>query len=144
MKSGLLFAPLAGALVSSCSTGCVQHGSPGPHPHSEPPLHAPAHGNRHSYGDGIELVFDSGLGLYVVSGRPHYYFQDGWYWRPHHSVLEISLSLGGPWRLYGERFRHPPPGLAEKYGYLYRLPRASRKSTVDDWWWPLRHDGPRW
>lgn len=93
MNSRLLLALLADAQGSSFSAGCAQHGYPGPHPHAGPPPHAPAHGHRHSYGDGIELVIDSGLGLYVVSSRPHYYFQDGWYWRWQRSVPESSLSL---------------------------------------------------
>lgn len=122
MALRLLYILLAWALVSILSAGCAYQGAAGAGPYYGPPPHAPAHGHRHPYGDDIVLVYDGGLGLYMVYGRPHYYFDNGWYWRRYHNSLEISLSLGGPWRSYKKKFRHPPPGLAKKYGYPYRLP----------------------
>lgn len=108
--------------------GCAYHGALESGADYGPPPHAPAHGHHH-HGHGIAPVFDSGLNLYVVSGRPLYYFQDGWDWRRHRSALQVSLSLGGPWRSYGERFRYPPPGLAKIYGYPYRLPPGRQEKT---------------
>jgi hypothetical protein len=71
-----LGAILGGVLLS----GCVQH-----HHHTRPqkavvvqkkgpPPWAPAHGYRHKHESGVELVFDSGLGVYVVLGHDGYYF----------------------------------------------------------------------
>jgi hypothetical protein len=66
--------------------------APGPVVHEGsghgPPPWAPAHGYRHkhqrayqSHSGTVDLVFDSGLGVYVVVGLPNYYYWDGWYLR---------------------------------------------------------------
>jgi hypothetical protein len=53
-----------------------------------PPPWAPAHGYRRKHErayqsrpDTVDLVFDSGLGVYVVVGIPNYYYWDGVYLR---------------------------------------------------------------
>jgi len=47
-----------------------------------PPPHAPAHGHRHKFErDSVDLVFDSGLGVYVVVDLVDVFFQDGRYYR---------------------------------------------------------------
>jgi hypothetical protein len=53
-----------------------------------PPPWAPAHGYRRkhqrayqSHPDTVDMVFDSGLGVYVVVGIPNYYYWDGVYLR---------------------------------------------------------------
>jgi hypothetical protein len=71
---------------------------PGPVVHEEPghgpPPWAPAHGYRHKHQrayqsreGSVDLVFDSGLGVYAVVGIPNSYYWDGMY-------LRIS---GGEW-----------------------------------------------
>ena len=57
------------------------------HGHGPPPW-APAHGYRHKHqrayqhlGTTVDLVFDSGLGVYVVVGIPNSYYWDGFYLR---------------------------------------------------------------
>lgn len=53
-----------------------------------PPPWAPAHGYRRKHQRAylhrestVDMVFDSGLGVYVVVGLPNYYFWDGFYLR---------------------------------------------------------------
>lgn len=79
-----------------------------------PPPHAPAHGYRRKHPDAhhgdVELVFDSGLGVYVVVGFPSHYWLDGTYYRERSGSFEISASIDGPWTAS----RSVPPGLAGK------------------------------
>lgn len=63
-----------------------------------PPPYAPAHGYRHRHPDGTELVFDKGLGVYVVVSLSGTYFQDDLYIRADKGRWEVSSSLAGPWR----------------------------------------------
>jgi hypothetical protein len=47
-----------------------------------PPPHAPAHGYRHKLErDSVELLFDSGLGVYVVVDLADVFFYEGHYYR---------------------------------------------------------------
>jgi hypothetical protein len=62
-----------------------------------PPPHAPAHGYRHKHRD-CELVYDSGLELYVVVGRSGRYYQDGRFYRHRGHQWLTSESLNGPWK----------------------------------------------
>ncbi len=81
-----------------------------------PPPHAPAHGYRqkhHAHGGDIELVFDSGLGVYVVVGMPGHYWHDYHYYRSVDGVWQASLSLDGGWSTAPSR--KLPPGLAKKH-----------------------------
>ena len=68
-----------------------------------PPPHAPAHGYRRKY-QGVELVYDSGRGIYVVIDFPNHYYFKGHYYRLGENQWEVSVSLEGPWEfiLYGE------------------------------------------
>jgi hypothetical protein len=80
-----------------------------------PPPHAPAHGYRRKHHDAhhhgeLELVFDSGLGVYVVVGFPLHYWLDGTYYRERSGSFEIAASIDGPWRTSAS----VPPGLAGK------------------------------
>ena len=88
----------------------------GDHDHGPPP-HAPAHGYRRKHqdqhhGGDIELVFDSGLGVYVVVGFPSHYWLDGTYYRERSGSFEIAASIDGPW----STSRSVPPGLAKGKG----------------------------
>jgi hypothetical protein len=102
----LLFA-LALAFLAS---GCIHHhhGSHGPG-HGPPPW-APAHGYRHKHHhDGVQLVFDSGLGVYVVVGQPYHWFHHDHYYWLHDGEWHRSKHLGGPWVVAD--FDGVPPGL---------------------------------
>ncbi len=63
-----------------------------------PPPHAPAHGHRHKHPTGVELVFDSQLGVYLVVGHPHYYFSSGRYLRIQDGVWQVSGHIERGWK----------------------------------------------
>jgi hypothetical protein len=77
-----------------------------------PPPHAPAHGHHHTHHHGVELVFDSGLGAYVVVGYPSYFYYDGVFLRFDNGLWQASVSLQGPWR--SRSLKSVPPGLRAK------------------------------
>jgi hypothetical protein len=77
-----------------------------------PPAHAPAHGYRRKHIDGVELVFDSSMGLYVVVGYTDHYYHDGYFYRLSGGVWEMSLKLDGGWKFASEKSL--PPGLQVK------------------------------
>jgi hypothetical protein len=58
-------------------------------------------------------VFDRGLGVYVVVGRPYYFHNERFYWLRDGRWV-VSVNANGPW--------HPvshdslPPGLRKKGG----------------------------
>jgi hypothetical protein len=66
-----------------------------------PPPHAPAHGYRRKY-QGVELVFDSGRGVYVVVEFPNHYYFKGRYYRLHEGQWEVSTSIDGEWEFVSE------------------------------------------
>ena len=107
--------PLAGCVVLDASHGYHDAGGP--------PPHAPAHGYRRNH-QGHDLVFDADLGVYAVVGLSSVWFLDGTYFRISGDHWEMSVGLGGPWRVAGARAvpgrlyakRHPhggPPGQAK-------------------------------
>jgi hypothetical protein len=77
-----------------------------------PPPHAPAHGHRHQQSHGAQLVFDSGLGVYLVSGYSDYFYYDGLYLRLDGGIWQASISLDGPWE--SRSLESMPPGLRKK------------------------------
>jgi hypothetical protein len=81
-----------------------------------PPPHAPAHGYRHTHrrsdGQRLDLVFDSGLGVYVVVGIPGRYYSDGYYLRLDGDQWYASADLDSGWERKGES--DLPPGLQKK------------------------------
>jgi hypothetical protein len=65
-----------------------------------PPPHAPAHGYRHKHRHGVELRYDSGLGVYVVIEIPGMYFNDGLYIQcSSKGYWEVGYHYKGPWRI---------------------------------------------
>ena len=80
---------------------------------SGPPTHAPAHGYRYKHrAKGVELVYDSGCGVYVVVGLPDHYYCDGHFFRIKGAHWEMSLSASYGWeRVYEDSI---PPGLRNK------------------------------
>jgi len=79
-----------------------------------PPPHAPAHGYRRKY-QGVELVYDSGRGIYVVIDFPSHYYFKGHYYRFGEVQWEVGVSLEGPWKVIS--YDELPKGLRfEKKG----------------------------
>ncbi len=76
-----------------------------------PPAH-PSDGYRHSHA-GVELVFDSGIGVYVVAGWQDYFYAEGRFYRFAKKGWQISAELEGGWQLVATRAL--PPGLAKKH-----------------------------
>ncbi len=109
---------LAGVVLalSLLSLGCVvmphhQHGH-----ETGPPPWAPAHGHRAKHGDhhqgNAKLVFDSGLGVYLVMDMPDYYFFNEFYFHYDQGRWMVSSRLDGGWRV--AESKKLPPGLAKR------------------------------
>lgn len=105
---GIVTAPARGAVAAALCIGllggCVHHHhheAPAPSVHARhggPPPHAPAHGYRHKRnGDGVELVFDAGLGVYVVLGTRGTYWHGDRYLRWSGRRWSASHRLDGEW-----------------------------------------------
>ncbi len=98
----LLLGPLA--LLSACAHGDLsrhQNRGHGKRVHAGhgPPPHAPAHGYRHQlrHHHGIELVYDSGVGVYAVEGHPEHFFWNDQFYRWHHGRWQISARFDHGW-----------------------------------------------
>lgn len=63
-----------------------------------PPPHAPAHGYRHKNRDGLEMRFDTGLGVYVVLRHPLHFFWNGIYYRKRGNLWETSRKMNKKWK----------------------------------------------
>ena len=101
------------ALFAAAALGCVSHHQHRParatvvhHPapakmvvvHKGPPPHAPAHGYRHKHGGGTDLVFDKGLGVYVVVGHKTTYHDGRRFYRLRGNIWQVSAKIGrGTW-----------------------------------------------
>ena len=66
---------------------------------SGPPAHAPAHGYRRKHVAGMELVYDSGRGVYVVVGLSDYYYHDGYFFRLRGDIWETCPKPDGHWKV---------------------------------------------
>jgi len=72
---------------------------------AEPPAHAPAHGYRAKHGEtdkyssGVDLVYDSGRGVYVVVGLPEVIFHEGKFYKHEGREWEVSVRSDGGWRV---------------------------------------------
>ncbi len=78
-----------------------------------PPPHAPAHGYRHKH-QGVDLVYDSGHGVYVVVELPNHFYFKGQYYRQRETQWEIGVHVDGPWKVVVEESL--PKGLRGKKG----------------------------
>ena len=100
-------------LMASCSEWSVRTGpvvKPGPG--NGPPAHAKAYGYRRKHVSGVELVFDSGKGVYVVVGLPDHYYHDGYFYRLRSGAWEMSLKPDTGWMAVS--MTSLPPGLQAK------------------------------
>jgi hypothetical protein len=112
------------ALVAAAALGCT-HRHVQEHSHAKapapvyakkkgPPPWAPAHGYRRKHGEhhhhhGVEVRFDTGLGVYVVVGHPGRYFDGAHYFRLADGGWQLSVQLDRGWK--PARSRQVPPGL---------------------------------
>jgi hypothetical protein len=114
LKKTALFAVTCVSIVllsASCSTYSVY-----PRPtvsKGGPPAHAPAHGYRRKQVAGMELVFDSSLGLYVVVGLSDHYYSDGYFYRLRGGLWETSQKPDIGWKVVSESSL--PVGLQIKF-----------------------------
>lgn len=84
--------------------------------HHGPPPHAPAHGYRHKHQhqqQDLELVFDSGLGVYIVVDIPDRYYWNGYYLRIDGDQWYASVNLDSGWEPRSDDSL--PPGLKKKH-----------------------------
>jgi hypothetical protein len=110
-----------------CAVGGCLIVQPRPVPPSvvfaSPPPHAPAHGYRAKHPqENVDLVFDSGLGVYAVVGQPDCWWIDGVYYRWREGSFVTGVSVAGPWvavtvdrvptglRSYKVKVKEVPPG----------------------------------
>jgi hypothetical protein len=100
------------AIAAVTLTSCVvphQHGGHGRRDESVvarrgPPPHAPAHGYRHKHHHhGVELVFDSHAGVYVVVGWDDVFFHRDHFYRVVDGVWQISVRVDQDWAPVQER-----------------------------------------
>jgi len=84
-------------VTASCSRYGIYH-RPTVSKGNGPPAHAPAHGHRRKHVHGMELVFDSGRGVYVVVGLSDHYYHDGYFYRLRGGLWEMSLKPDGNWK----------------------------------------------
>jgi len=92
------------SLIILFLVGCVDSASvryndssPDRYYRNGPPPHAPAHGYRSKYRD-HDMIYDSGIGAYIIVGMPDYYFDNNFYFRFRDGHWQISASLGDRWR----------------------------------------------
>ena len=97
-------------MTTSCSRHSVYHRPTVTK--SGPPAHAPAHGYRRKHVHGMELVFDSGRGVYVVVGLSDHYYHDGHFFRLRGDIWEMSPKPDGHWKVVSDKSL--PMGLQAK------------------------------
>lgn len=117
----VLGAVLAAAVLTAC-VAVAPAPSPGPgksQGHGPPP-HAPAHGYRAKTPQGVDLVFDTQIGVYVVVALPGQYWLDGRYYRENGKGWVVAVGVDGPWTACavadlppGLRSGKVPPGKAK-------------------------------
>ena len=92
---------LLAAALSACFVVAPDRAPAPGHKHSRghgPPPHAPAHGYRAKTPQGVNIVFDTQLGVYVVVDLPDRYWIDDRFFRKGSSGWTVSASLDGPWK----------------------------------------------
>ncbi len=110
-----LAAVLAALAITVIGCGHVYHPKSSRHTGVHkmgPPPHAPAHGYRHKHQDNVELVFNAGIGVYVVVGHPDHYHDGKRYYRRARGEWQVSHQLDGVW--LSVSFREVPSGLRTK------------------------------
>ncbi len=126
--------PVLAAGLALTLGGCVAVVAPAVAPtyngyYGPPPLYAPYHGYRYRNSDGLTIVYDSGLRLYLVLGYVGLYWWDGHYYRDHSGIWERSSRHVGPWGPV--RADLLPYGLHKRYEYEQRQREWSRERHDD-------------
>jgi hypothetical protein len=67
------------------------------HRRHSPPPHAPAHGHRYRHDHGVDLVFDSGIGAYIVLGFDDLFFFNNNYMRFYDGYWHHADRRDGSW-----------------------------------------------
>lgn len=80
-----------------------------PGAYADPPPHAPAHGYRYKHDQGVELVFDTGLGVYIGVDLPDIFFSSPYFYKKDKNGWKSSKTYSGSWISIGEDSL--PPGL---------------------------------
>jgi hypothetical protein len=126
------------ALCAGALSGCIHSrsqepvGTPRAEARRGPPPHAPAHGYRHKHQtpDGtVNLIFDSGIGVYVVVGWPDHYWHRDHYLRYVEGNWMTSRSIDGGWASCSSG--DVPIGLVQKH--------ARAKQKRGRWSHPAKH-----
>lgn len=113
-------APGLAALMMLAVPGCVRETGYGGvndavyYQKQGPPPWAPAHGYRHKHPGGALLIYDAGLGSYLVGGHPGCYFHSGRFYCSRGKAWKAGPDLGGPWTVVS--LSQLPPGIAKKWG----------------------------
>jgi hypothetical protein len=109
----LLVSIVLTCMLASCETVSV-HRFPGSGQRvgHGPPAHAPAHGYRRKHVDGLELVYDSTYGVYMIVGIPDHYYWDGHFYRIYGGIWEVSFRVDADWA--PATTVSLPPGLQKK------------------------------
>jgi hypothetical protein len=125
----------------SAASGCIlHHHDPVMTPPSYaqgygPPPHAPAHGYRHKHhGDGVNLVFDAGLGVYVVADWPDYYWHVDRYLRWAAGEWRVSSRIDGTWVVVASD-RVPAKLVAKHAKHRKKAHRHGKRDSA-----PAKHD----
>lgn len=115
MKSRIALLATLSAAAAAFSTGCVTYADVGP---------APAYGHRY-HRQGVDLVFDDGLGVYVVVGAPGIYFWHDRYYRYRRGGWYVSPRYDRGWepirhhRLPKRLVRHQERQYHEEHGHRH-------------------------
>jgi len=99
----------AAFLFSACASTGVVVGQPSG---KGPPPHAPAHGYRRKNRQGLEMTFDSNLGVYIMMNYSMHYYWDGRYYRKNKNQWESSKDINKKWK--GIKKEQLPKGLQNK------------------------------
>ena len=118
-KNYLVVVLLASVILAISGCSVVLHrdrasGREGGDRYGAPP-DSPEHGYRYKQSDGIELIFDSGIGVYVVSGNSYEYYHQGIYYRWNNNSWEESPQINEGWAPAPEE--RVPPGLRKAHSH---------------------------
>jgi hypothetical protein len=107
--SALVFLLLVVGTDVSCTKEYHQHPTTTKQKRHGPPPHAPAHGYRAKTSEGIAIVYDSRLRVYVVIDISNHYYYNGFYYRLNEDRWEGCAHIHGSWQPVAEN--KVPPGL---------------------------------
>lgn len=104
--------------LSACSMMLRSNRTEGPVGGEErggPPPNAPARGYQHEQSGEIQLVFDSNMGVYIVSGYTEHYYYHNRYYRWNNGSWQTSPKINRGWSSAPEKTI--PPGLRRTHGH---------------------------